>query len=73
MKLKIEITMDNAAFDSSDDHDQNTDRIDRAPETARILRRLAERIIHDGIPGRVESWGLVDLNGNKVGEAELII
>lgn len=58
MKIKIEISMDNAAFE--DDHG----------ELARILRRLADRV--DGTP-RTEGDGeyLRDVNGNRVGHWEV--
>lgn len=51
----ITIKTDNAAFAD-----------DPAPEIARILRRLADRLEADGVaPERV----LFDVNGNRVGEA----
>lgn len=60
MKLKVTITMDTAAFD-----EENS-----GPETARILRDLA-----DECDGRRISAGIVrrlrDVNGNEVGEARV--
>lgn len=57
MKLQIEITMDNAAFET-----------DAGDEAARILRKLADRLA--GAPLASEaSFGLLDINGNRVGHA----
>ena len=57
MKLKIEITMDNAAFEP-----------DSGTEAARILRKLADRIAGENCtPGDVTPC--IDINGNKVGKA----
>ena len=57
MKLKIEITMDNAAFEDGEGN---------GAESARILERLAKEIndytLHPGPGG-----DLRDINGNKVG------
>lgn len=59
MKLTIEINMDNAAFDP-----------EPKDEVQRILRRLADSF--DDWPGRNEfKLGLLDMNGNKVGKAEV--
>jgi hypothetical protein len=55
MRLKIDLVMDNAAFD--DDHRQ---------EAARILKRLAERIQKN----TDKTFHLADINGNNVGKAE---
>jgi hypothetical protein len=63
-QLTLRIDMENAAFDE-----------DRAAETARILRRLADRIESGGgdycplfnNKERAEGW-LFDHNGNSVGE-----
>lgn len=60
MKLKIDIKMDNAAFEDA-----------QGAECARILRTLAERIEDSDClsPG---VWStLIDLNGNRVGEAKV--
>lgn len=60
MKLKIEITMDNAAFENG-----------QGAEAARILRLLAEQIEESNAmsPGL---WStLLDLNGNHVGQARV--
>lgn len=59
MKLKITITMDNAAFEES-----------AGTEAARILAELA-----DGLDGKQLPMGvsirLADSNGNHVGEAKV--
>lgn len=58
MKLRIEIEMDNAAFE----HDPGV-------ELARILREYAKRVAQDG------AWLTAyfrDVNGNKVGTAEVV-
>jgi hypothetical protein len=60
MKLKIEIQMDNSAFD-----DDNGGGF----ECARILRDLADRI--DGGLAEKTRVALMDINGNKVGEAKV--
>jgi hypothetical protein len=58
MKLKIEITMDNAAFEDA-----------AGLESARILHKLADRI--EGFPFLTEGndQPLRDANGNEVGFA----
>lgn len=56
--LRITIKMDNAAFEDSN-----------GTEAARILRRLADDI--DGLNWTESSQSLFDLNGNKVGRAEV--
>lgn len=60
MKLKIEIEMNNAAFDPEIGH--------AAHEVARILREYAEdlRVGNHGFNRTVR-----DANGNKVGEARI--
>ena len=60
MKLRIEITIDNAAFGECPDM-----------EAARILRDLADRI--DGHPNFSpgHEQALRDLNGNEVGYASV--
>lgn len=56
MKLKIEITMDNAAFGDI-----------QGDEAARILRELCKNQL-DGCPlAPGDTIGLWDVNGNKVG------
>ncbi len=60
MTLKIEIKMDNAAFDQNN-----------GVEAARILTELADRI-HGMTLSVGESSGLRDFNGNKVGTAEVV-
>lgn len=59
MKLKVEIVMDNAAFEP-----------ENGTEAARILRYLAERF--DGEHLRAKDLRpLRDVNGNRVGEARV--
>lgn len=61
MKLKVEINLDNAAFEP-----------DAGTEAARLLRQLANDI--DGnrlaVAGSVKS--LRDVNGNAVGKAQVV-
>jgi hypothetical protein len=54
MKVKIEISCDNAAFEN-----------DPATEVERILRNLTGKL---RLPG--DSLNLFDINGNKVGKLE---
>lgn len=54
MQYIIKIKTDNAAFDG-----------DTGPETARILRELADRFESGYVP-----LYLLDINGNKVGTVE---
>ena len=56
MKYVIEINMDNAAFENNE-----------ADELARILTRLADRLQQGGSL----ECSLHDINGNKVGSAEV--
>lgn len=56
MKFTLEIDCDNAAFQENDG--------DQYVEVARILREAADRIEN----GR-DSIALIDLNGNRVGDA----
>ena len=66
MKLKITITMDNAAFEMEGE----TRRFRNGFEPARILERLAAGMKDSTLEiGNVES--LRDVNGNKVGEAKV--
>lgn len=58
MKLKIEIVMDNAAFEPS------------GTEAARILRELADRLDGDQLRAK-DLRPLRDINGNRVGEAKV--
>lgn len=60
MKLKIEITMDNAAF-------FNDDETHNPLEAADILRDLADKIEENGDC----SGPIFDCNGNKVGNAKV--
>jgi len=66
MKLKITITMDNAAFEMEGE----TRRFRNGFEPARILERLASGMKDSTLEiGNVEA--LRDVNGNKVGEAKV--
>ena len=56
MKAKIEINMDNAAFEDGANQ-----------EVARVLRALAERLDEDRAPGTLR-----DKNGNTVGMFEVV-
>jgi hypothetical protein len=59
MKLKITITMDNAAFEDS-----------KGFEAARILTKLADKMQEHSLePG--DEYPLIDINGNRVGEAKV--
>ena len=61
MKLKIQIEMNNAAFADCGN----------GPEAARILHQLAEDIDVCDRLGAGDSLGLMDINGNRVGEAKV--
>lgn len=60
MTLKIEINMDNAAFEP-----------DSGTEAARILRKLAADIDGYNYPVDKALRRLLDVNGNAVGTAEI--
>lgn len=60
MKLKIEITMDNAAFEP-----------DNGTEAARILRKLADEIDGGNYPVSGIVKPLFDVNGNECGKAKV--
>jgi hypothetical protein len=62
LKLKIEIVMDNAAFDPNEGGN--------GAEAARILRALATKIEGDTLAPR-DVRPLIDFNGNRVGEAKV--
>lgn len=58
--IRIHISTENAAFhDWTPGHEH--------PETASILRQLADRIMRDGIPKVGEPYPLIDTNGQNVG------
>lgn len=58
MKLTLELSLDNAAFESPSGN-----------EVARILRKYAALVEHEDVtPGRAL---IHDLNGNKVGKLEI--
>ncbi len=60
MKLTLTIDMDNAAFESPN----------AGPEAARILRHVARKV--DGYTGLKDfECPLMDINGNRVGQAEV--
>jgi hypothetical protein len=62
MKLKIEITMDSAAFEGAN----------RNVETARILQSLAQDMADDvALSCTGDHETLMDINGNRVGEARV--
>jgi hypothetical protein len=56
----VTIATDNSAFEGSPES-----------EIARILRALADRLERSCTPERGEPWALWDMNGNKVGEADM--
>jgi hypothetical protein len=58
MKYHIQIEMENDAF-----------ACDQEAEITRILKGLIKNI---NIYGRVNNWPLYDINGNRVGMAEVI-
>jgi hypothetical protein len=60
MKLKIEIVMDNAAFDP-----------DNGTEAARILRKLADEMDGGNYPAANWVKPLVDYQGNECGKAKV--
>ena len=55
MNLKININLDNAAFEDEG-------------EISRILRKLADKISYDG---SIDSGKIIDINGNSVGTWEI--
>jgi len=55
MNLKININLDNAAFEDEG-------------EISRILRKLADKISYDG---RIDGGKIMDVNGNSVGTWEI--
>ncbi len=59
MKLRINISCDNSAFDD-----------DPTLEVARILRDLAVRLVNEG--PMLNDFTLRDVNGNTVGEARVV-
>lgn len=61
MKLTLTLDMGNAAFDGND-----------APnELARIFRSLAISVENQYLIKPGDRWGLFDINGNRVGHAEV--
>jgi hypothetical protein len=56
MKFKLQVDMDNAAFDDPS-------------ELPRILAGLAERIRRDPDLG---AWNVMDVNGNTVGQGKFV-
>jgi hypothetical protein len=64
MKCKIQIKMDNAAF---------TDDGLYHYELARILRELADKVSHEGDSLiSIDTISLLDINGNRVGQLEIL-
>ena len=62
MKLTLSIDMDNAAFDDSP-----------GAEASRILHRLADKVgPMEASDALGTTWPLMDINGNKVGRAEVV-
>ncbi len=57
MRFKVEITMDNAAFEG-----------DSSVELVRILRGVVKRLL----AGESPPFGLMDTNGNRVGIAVVL-
>jgi hypothetical protein len=69
MMLTITIVCNNAAFcDENDDVGEEKPRMRAGTEVARILRILARHYENNGIDRTVP---LMDINGNRVGEAEV--
>lgn len=64
MKLKIEIVMDNSAFDPLSDGG-------RGNEAARILRAAADKLDGRDLISTGDLFPLADVNGNWVGEAKV--
>lgn len=68
MTFNLAIKCDNSAFVDDSDGD---DKPMPGPELARILRKLASQLDTDLDTEDGESWSLLDVNGNKVGNADL--
>jgi len=66
MEFLISITTDNAAFDVEDFEGCANGR-----EVARILRKVAVAVEIQGALDYGQAWPLIDINGNKVGLAEV--
>ena len=60
MRVKIEVTMDNAAFES-----------DPGIELGRILRQAVRMMENEGVQACANS-SLYDINGNKVGYVKVL-
>ena len=71
MTFKLSIKCDNSAF--TDDSADGIDRAMPGPEIARILRKVAVWTDTDLDTEDGEAWCLLDINGNRVGTAELLI
>lgn len=61
MKMCIVIGVNNAAFGDNPHH-----------EVARILHKLSADVAHDGLPGKDDVIGVLDLNGNRIGDMVLL-
>lgn len=64
MKLKIEIKLDNAAFE------QETTSLRSGYEVSRILDRLSNDVRHDSLKVG-DTYSLHDVNGNHAGKASV--
>lgn len=62
MKLLLTMDMENAAFTENDEPEV---------EATRILHELAGQLSHVSF-GPGQAWTLMDCNGQKVGEAEVV-
>lgn len=67
-KFILSIATDNAAFNDPDD--PKNSGVARGMEVARILRRLAAAVEGDSLD-KGDSYPLMDVNGNRVGNARL--
>jgi hypothetical protein len=60
MKAQIEINLDNDAFQRD------------GQELARVLRNIAEDVEHYNVTNLGSYIAIIDINGNKVGEFEVV-
>lgn len=65
MTLKLTIKMDNAAFEDEDIAGQ------RGFEAARILHKAADKLGDSELDSAGVLFSLLDINGNRVGEARV--
>jgi hypothetical protein len=66
MTLTLKLDIDNAAFEWEGD-----DSLRRSDEIVRIVRRLADHLESTGYVGEGWRQSLQDMNGNRVGMAEV--